>query len=518
MLSVADSLKTLNKKVPRNVKFAFITAIILGFATHMFFFTNKLPNHDEFFGYNDLVWYTSQGRWFAFIAGAISSGFNMPWVNGLLSIVYIAIAAGIVVSCFQIKTDIMCVLAAGLMVTFPVVFSSLIYISYADTWMMALVISCLAIYLTNKYKFGWIFGTILIVFALAIYQSYFSIATGLAVGIIIIDIFKNNLTVKQVLAKAVRFVVTLVLGIVLYLLSVKLFAAELTSYQGIDQMGNIPLERIPSLFVESYKSIVRFFFFDEYNIFFGFLKYLFIGVALLAIVFIVITIVSKKIYRNKAMLLLMVLAIFLYPLATNIVYMMNAEDVYINMVYALVLLPVGVIALIEVMGIPSTKDAKTNRVHAFKNIAVWFTAVTFAIAIYSNFIIANKGYFRLHLVYEQGYAYSVTVMTRIQSIEGYSEDKTILMVGTPKKPNPDPNYFLYELNPLRVTDPFIPETYSYPRFLQSFLGVSQPVFLVQSGQLDKYGLDVDVTKDMATYPNNNSIKVEGDYILVCFNK
>ena len=82
-------------KVIRKKEYAypFMAAVIVGLITHMFLFVNKLPNADAMTSfYFDQNMVTS-GRWFLTVVCGISSYYDLNWVIGILSILYVGVAA-----------------------------------------------------------------------------------------------------------------------------------------------------------------------------------------------------------------------------------------------------------------------------------------------------------------------------------------------------------------------------------------------------------------------------------------
>ena len=85
---------------------AILAAFFAGLAVHMFGLTNLLHNGDDItaqpvgFGVG-----VESGRFFLHILKKLcqrmSGGYNVSWLNGILFIVLIAIAAGIVISIFN---------------------------------------------------------------------------------------------------------------------------------------------------------------------------------------------------------------------------------------------------------------------------------------------------------------------------------------------------------------------------------------------------------------------------------
>ena len=254
-------LKKLWQKIYINSRIAFVACFLIGVLVHMFMLSNKLPNHDDFFQLFDTMHRSMSGRWFLFFPASFSSVFSLPWVNGLLSILYVSIASSLVVKCLNIKSALNSVLIAGLMITFPTVCTTLSYMSSADGYFFSLMLACLAVYLTDKYFLGCIPGIILLTLSLGIYQAYFGFAAAFMVAILLREVVINKHHAhRYIFIKILRFLALLTLAILLYMFITKMVPTELSTYMGIDKMGIITFSELPSLILGSYSNIFAYFF------------------------------------------------------------------------------------------------------------------------------------------------------------------------------------------------------------------------------------------------------------------
>ena len=138
-------------KVIRKKEYAypFMAAVIVGLITHMFLFVNKLPNADAMTSfYFDQNMVTS-GRWFLTVVCGISSYYDLNWVIGILSILYVGVAAVFVSEFFEVKTLSVRVCIGALLVTFPALTATFAYLYTADGYMLAFLLAVLAVYLTS---------------------------------------------------------------------------------------------------------------------------------------------------------------------------------------------------------------------------------------------------------------------------------------------------------------------------------------------------------------------------------
>ena len=85
--------KRLADRVPKHTRVTFLSACVFGFLTHMFVFTNKLPNHDYIGHLFSDTYGTASGRWLLPYVLQLDGDFSLPWLIGALSIMLSAVAA-----------------------------------------------------------------------------------------------------------------------------------------------------------------------------------------------------------------------------------------------------------------------------------------------------------------------------------------------------------------------------------------------------------------------------------------
>ena len=135
------------KQLDKRYKIAFMSTFVIGLLVHMYMITNKFPNDDYSYNiYNDqFAWPLSLGRWFLSAATSISSYFALPWVNGLLAIFYVAIAAIFIIGILDLKNPIPIILCGGLLVAYPALTDSMGFLFTVDGYMIALVLAAMGV-------------------------------------------------------------------------------------------------------------------------------------------------------------------------------------------------------------------------------------------------------------------------------------------------------------------------------------------------------------------------------------
>jgi hypothetical protein len=512
--------KKLWGRIPSYVKVTFFAAVAVGLLTHAFMLTNKLPNYDDVNQFFDTLHRERSGRWLLWLPAAFSTSFSMPWVNGILGILYLAASACFIAAIAEIKTSLYCILLAALMETFPVVCSIFPFMNCADPYFFAFVLSCLATYLTVRYRFGFLAGIILLTCSLGIYQAFFPVAAGLFVMALIFDLLKLK---KGALLRGVKYAATLAVACMAYLIVTKLVAGDqLVAYQGISEMGQIHLADLPILIVRAYRG-VRDYYWNSRDLLFGGNEVFFLLLTVLSVGLLVWLIVHKKIYRSAQNFAFLCLLIAIFPLAFNFIYVMQGIDFLpkFRSTYGMILMPVSCLALLQFTQdvVIEEKNQRKLGNRVILPAISWMVALSLALCTSLYWLRTNQAYLKLYLFYEQGFAYSNTLLTRIQSVKGYTPDTEVVFVGVPQVEPSIP-----DLNDLGRMEKemmgHMPQVYTYGKFLRYYLGNTQESLFLSYGeqvgkQLNEMGL-IEIVQGMPFYPADGSIILVGDRIVVRF--
>lgn len=108
----------LRGKIKREWKLAFLAAAVTALLVHMPALLMDVPNHDGLDSmYFDQNMITS-GRWFLMVACGFSSFYTIPWVIGLLGILFLSLAAAALTEALELKKPWVIVVCSGLLASF----------------------------------------------------------------------------------------------------------------------------------------------------------------------------------------------------------------------------------------------------------------------------------------------------------------------------------------------------------------------------------------------------------------
>lgn len=416
--------QTWRKKITQRDINTFLTAIIVGLLTHMRIFVQDIPNHDGMSSlYFDQNMITS-GRWFLRVACGISSDYTLPWVIGVLCVLYLAFTAVLLQRFFEVKHTFTAMLLAAILVTYPTLTSNFAYMFTADGYMLALLLAVLAVYLTERGQFGYVWGGICLGLSMGIYQAYLSFTMVLAVyAVSRAWFFKRTLAQKWAVTRL--YIVMGCIGAAFYFVMLQgLLLVQhtgLSGYQGIGAGNQKSLvERMLQIYQDFAVHTVRG------NILMQ--KGLSMAVMLLLLAAAALTLFRalERAGSLKSVWTYLCLAadIILLPICFNVILIISPDVTYHALMrYQWVLLPIiGLVIL----------DRHTENIgFSLKNQALisWLGIILAAVTVFQYAIVCNIGYFNLEKKYQKTYTYCLRLLEQMEETEGYYHGMPVAMIG-----------------------------------------------------------------------------------------
>lgn len=142
-------LNWVRKHTSKEQKLAFWMTFCMTLIVHLYKFTNTLPNHDGMYNVYTRQNMIGSGRWALQIACGFSSYYDLPWVTGILSCVFIALAVAVIVKLFHIQNPVLIFLAGGFLVSSPATTETFFFQFTADGYMIAMALAAAGVYLSR---------------------------------------------------------------------------------------------------------------------------------------------------------------------------------------------------------------------------------------------------------------------------------------------------------------------------------------------------------------------------------
>ena len=244
---------------------AFFSCLIAGYLCHLYAFTNLIPNSDGLSRVFDPQQMTVSGRWFLHYASALNDFTQMPAVIGLLSLLFLALAAALVTDVLGLRSRVLAGLAGAVMALFPCVGYTFLYLFTASAYCLAIFLAVLSVWLARRGDLGWPFGVMALALSMGTYQAYAAVAIALSLLAVFREVLEPRASFRKTLRLGLRLVTYLAAGAVLYYVILRIFLAvkglELLSYLGMDAASaGYPFSRLPGLILDTYKQAIAFFF------------------------------------------------------------------------------------------------------------------------------------------------------------------------------------------------------------------------------------------------------------------
>ena len=247
-------------------RLVFFSAFGFGLLAHFYKMANWLPNWDSLVFRYDAQQMLQYGRYFLSLACGLSSYYDLPWLNLLLGLLFLAGSAVCVAALLHLKNPVALVLTGALIAVFPTVTSTFAYEYVADGYCLAMLAACLsALLLTRPGRRSFFAGAACLWFSVGIYQAYLTVTITLLLVWLLDDLLFHRRSAAVSLRSAGRFLAGGVLAGAVYAVALQLVLAfsgtALSDYQGIDTVGSL------HLWSALHGCITRFFrfFFDLHN-------------------------------------------------------------------------------------------------------------------------------------------------------------------------------------------------------------------------------------------------------------
>ena len=495
--------------------------------------------------------YAVTGKWFNQYLGILNWTAYLPWLNGVLTILFAIIAVYYICLALKIERTLSIWLVAGLVATDASILWAHFFFPYVYT--AALFLICLSLWSWSNQSLPmvWriILGAIAVCLSFGTYGSYTSVGLSVVVLCCMIMLLEGD-SFKKVFNRGIEYFVTFVIGMVLYYVIMRLYLVvldlEMISYMGEDKLMNgvQPAEVLHYIDIAYKNSILRYI--GDFRT-----EYRFTSGVSLCLVILGIGLLVWLAYRGglihikqKEFWLFIVLA-GLFPLSVGSIYVMAFGVVHQLMTFSYVVFYIGLVKLVEmaltqsVSEYGTTLDAvgqdtvvRTLCSNKFRygilQTSITLVLVLSAFLVYRGVVVSNMTFSRLDNLHEISCGIVDRLVGRIEACDGFTADETIYFVGDIT----ESDYFRYSRNhkswELEILDGNLcvnkdaSNSFIYPTQIREMIKENTNIRL----DIEYYDEDADepftdsdkaVIDSMPEYPAAGSIrKIGEDAIVVCF--
>lgn len=527
-----DYIYTIYNRVEKLYKTIFTATMLIGILAHGYMFFNKISFHDDvasLFGVGATI---NSGRWglegaFLFNCIFLNMNFSMPVINGLISLLFIAFSACIVVRMFGIKSRFYGCMIAGIMTVFPVVASTFMFMFTAPYYFCALFFAVLATYLTLE-RSHYLWGTFLICFSLSLYQPYITVSFSIFV-LYFIFARLEDVPMKENIKGIAGYFLSVIAGALLWgginTVWKICYHIPLAQEGRMSTVTHITVKEMLAGIAMVYYNFFSLFYKDYRGLSNGHgIHIIYAAVFLLAITKVILTLCCFEMgKRNK---LLYFIAVLLLPLAIGfmgILSVLNGIDVHTLTLYSYVFIPVGIIISVDKF----EKYYKGKRQESDKFLSgkvsviyEWtaFLVIMWCIVYYIR--LDNMAYLKVDLTQRQADSYFTTLVTQIKSAEGYRDDMQVAVIRPESDSYDLKDASMYSENWYgKVTiygadwdlNKWLTDAH-WKFYLMHHCGFL-PEFIDDTAAIE----EMEEVKDMPCYPDEGSVKVVDDIVVVNFD-
>lgn len=426
--SMDEILKKIYAKYSTQSWYALGSAIIVGIITHLFILTNELFNHDDIGSFFEIGGARTL-RWLQQLTEDLVSPWGAPVMAGGLTILLIAVSALLLTDTLQITSKSMAVLIGAFMVSTPVVACFMSYVEGSYMFVIGLPFAILACRWYEYGVKGFIGAMLCVMLAIAGYQSLLAVTIACIYIQLFCRLLKDEGTLKSWFVSLGKALGLLLLGLLCYIVSTRIFAtinadsistlqmgvttSDLTAsgYEAQAETGTLYVSNI----VESVLISIKYFIKYHFNIFFEGAnvslasRYCVLAnlVVLLCVGIVVCHAILKANGWIKKLLIIAVFAVAPICLNSTEILLNGKAHETLQMMYSIALTAVWVICVAE----------KGNRLTVrWKNIVTNIMFLMLLVHLYYNVQITNDAYMRMNSQYEAAYSEMTRIIDRVEQL------------------------------------------------------------------------------------------------------
>ncbi len=394
--------------------------IIIGLIIHGYGYLNPVPNHDSLTAFNqtgDVLWKIQIGRFMQAFSIYLRGYIPVPWITGLLSLIYMGLANYFLIKTISIKNKLHISLLISILIS-SITFTAtnLIYYHENDAFMLAYLFSILSVYTFKNYKYGYIISALLIIVSCGFYQAYLSVSIILFLYLILQKILKKE-QIKQIIVYGLKAIGVIAAGAILYYVAQAIFLnifnlENIDSYNSIKNSHNMFSSLLPN-FLHTYLSygnslLIPNDLYSIINIIANSILFIISLVYLIAYV--------KKNKLTKFHITLMLIIFILIPPAACSMYILSSGLLHVLMIFAIYLSYIFIFYILEINKVNKT--------------VTYVTYTCFITIIFFNFIYANSMYYVREIIELRTYSIMSQIQEDIYNHDQFIPNKTeIVYIG-----------------------------------------------------------------------------------------
>lgn len=392
-------------------------------------------------------------------------------------------------------------------VCFPVLGGTMLYTNTVHFYAFAVLLMAIAAVLAKQEKwYCWILSAPVAACSVGIYQAYMPFFAMLLVLSLMSLCLREDVTACRVARKGVKYLIILVACYVLYQAALRLvlnlMKETLSDYQGISSMGKFELAQLFRTIKAAY---YNYYLLPTHDFCSVSATLVTRGVIFTLFLITVGAIICQWKENRPGKVLELLLGFALLPIASNAILIM-VPDGFIYELMCLGLLSVFYLPIVVVNELAPEKPQWKKAAAAVLCVLITLAGVNYA-------WLSNGNYRAQYYANREQENYFSTMLTRVKSMDGYTEDQEIVFVG---KTISDKSFSdRYEGSPFAYGGKQLStegiNVYSRNSFIKLYLG-----YQCRAIQADEEAQYAVLIAQMKTYPDDGSIAIIDHKVLVRF--
>lgn len=433
MITPQKAVVRVCQSIPKVSLAAFLATFFSGLLIHMYRLCNMaLVVETPYFFYSENN-RSDHGRWFLHVITNLTSWQDMPYLNGCVTLLYLALGAALLTLLFQVRSRVTAVLIGVVVAANPAT-AALLHFSYlGDGFAMSFLLSVAAVLIVEKQidRSGWRIvlavagGAMLLCLSMAIYQTNVDTAVVLCILVLLQGIFARK-------ARSVRRFVRLLLmggcGAGLYMAVTKVVFAvtgvTATEHVGLNTMGQLDLaaswKRLVWLYTDPGHPYMNLLTYPTSPVwqFVGWLGLLCLGGIMAMHLY------TSGVYKDPPALVCSLGLLAVLPLATWFLTVLQPQSGGRNALQgnSTMMVWAALIIFAEKMG----RDGRFLKAKTLLEWGAWLC--TAALTIHFT-IFSNQVYMAAHVAFEKDLAAADRLLARMEQTEGYALDAAVCIGG-----------------------------------------------------------------------------------------
>ena len=496
----------------KKLKDILLYSVIFWLAAHGYRFMNNLYTGDTLGSVfqDDIWWQRSLGRFMQPVSMIFRGVIVSPWLLAIISVAFFTLSVFLISEILKIEDRVVLFFICGILsCNITVTCALAAYTPWIDIYMTAFFFAVLGVYLFTKDKIsGYVLGCVCFAVSMGFYQAYICVAFVLFAILYIRDLSEKKPD-KAFRVRTGKTVVSVLLSGGLYLVLYKLVLKihnvdEAISYNSLSNMGVKEGVSFGSLLTGTYERYVHYLthqgtFVSTYllgrkvsDAWDVLIVLCFIAVIIITVMGLVI--INRKNKSSKLQIILQIVLIVLFPLFSNVIYIISNGMEYELMIFAFYFVYVLFMLTVAKTGCTGKK--------------MFIALIPVIILIWHSIVFSNQVYMKIDMEDRAALSIATRIADDINGFEGYEPAVTpVKVIGSLETSD-------YYWDTEYLKDVEIHGNYNTPFNYPGSFPYYMSVYLNERINFSYDDIPYEEYKDMPDYPAEGSIRFVDDILVI----